>query len=272
MNFSDDIKTLKKLINYDDYMNSKKIIDNELNISTMTVCCNFINTEIKCSRISKLLPLGVNCVVACGSSTLLKTKKKKIIKKKYSFLNQISLKIVVPDKNPNNPINVKLFKNGSVQMTGCITIKDSIDALVRICNILTTKLFNKKKNIKQRLCTGKDLINSITKYQIGMINSNFDIGFWIDRNRLLEILKTKKLDVTFDSNSHASVKIKYPIDDIVITILVFEKGKIIITGSRNYNHLKIAYDYINKLLLSNYFDIFKVSNNIVYEIAKNWIS
>lgn len=268
MQYDIDIKKLKKNINYDNFMIDKNNIDKEVNISTMTICCHFENTEIKCHRIAKFIKLGTNYVVACGNNSLIKKKrkpKKNENLNKRPFLNQISLKILVPDKLQNKPVNVKLFKNGSVQMTGCVTLQNSLDALVRVCNILSIKI--KKKS----LCDNKNLIDSVTKYNICMINSNFDIGFCIDRNRLLKILKDEKLDVMFDSTSHAGVKIKYTIGEVVITLLIFEKGKIIITGVKDFKQLKNAYDFINHLLLKYYSEIFKLSNKIVLQIAKQWI-
>ena len=278
MKYDDDIKILKNLINYEELINQKNIIDKEVNISTMTICCNFEDTEIKCARIAKYLKLGDNYVVARGNESLIKEKKRKkekkicstnIEKKSRPFLNQISLKILVPGKNKKKPVNVKLFKNGSVQMTGCVTIQDSLDAIMRVSNAIMAGDYDEKRKKKIRFSDKKNLIERVSKYQIGMINSNFSMGFWIDRNRLLQVLRDEKLDVTFDSNSHASVKIKHSIDQIVITILVFEKGKIIITGARDYTQLKNAYDFVNIILLKNYSKIFKLTTEIILHISRN---
>ena len=278
MKYDDDIKILKKLINYEELINQKNIIDKEVNISTMTICCNFKDTEIKCTRIAKYLKLGDNYVVARGNESLIKEKKRKkekkicstdVEKKSRPFLNQISLKILVPGKNKKKPVNVKLFKNGSVQMTGCVTIQDSLDAIMRVSNAIMVGDYDEKRKKKIRFSDKKNLIERVSKYQIGMINSNFSMGFWIDRNRLLQVLRDEKLDVTFDSNSHASVKIKHSIDQIVITILVFEKGKIIITGARDYTQLKNAYDFVNITLLKNYSKIFKLTTETILHISRN---
>ena len=273
MDYDNEIMILKKIINYEERIKEIAVIDKEVNISTMTICCNFEDTEIKCSRIAKYMKLGVHFIVARGDESLLKDKhkKKKDLdnKKKRPFLNQISLKILVPGKNKNKPVNVKLFKNGSVQMTGCVTLQDSLDAIVRVSIALLANEYDEEKKKKIRFCDRKNLISKVSKYQIGMINSNFSIGFWIDRNRLLQVLKDDNLDVMFDSNSHASVKIKHLICQIVVTILVFEKGKIIITGVRNYNQLKNAYDFINKTLLTHYSKIYKLTTDIVLKISKN---
>ena len=73
-----------------------------------------------------------------------------IKKKSRPFLNQISLKILVPGKNKKNPVNVKLFKNGSVQMTGCVTIQDSIDAIMRVSNAIMKGEYDEERKKKIR--------------------------------------------------------------------------------------------------------------------------
>ena len=79
------------------------------------------------------------------------------------------------------------------------------------------------------------------------------------------------MDVLYDRNIHASVIIKYPVNDDDVTMLVFEKGNIIITGAKNETQINRTYNYINKYLLSHYINIFKkseLSDNHIFNYLK----
>jgi TATA-box binding protein (TBP) (component of TFIID and TFIIIB) len=57
---------------------------------------------------------------------------------------------------------------------------------------------------------------------------------------------------------HACVNIKYNYKNIdTISIFVFEKGSIIITGAKNRDHLFQSYKFISKFLYENYGNIVK---------------
>ena len=85
-----------------------------------------------------------------------------------------------------------------------------------------------------------------------MINSNFNIGFNIDREKLFEKLILNNYECTYDPIIHACVNLKYTIKSKKISIFIFESGSIIITGANNCNQILCAYNFINKYLLTNY--------------------
>ena len=371
MNYSSFINDIKNKTNYYEIQKEINSLPSDIKISTMTICFSF-NTTLNIENISKYLKLKKNLIIAIGKRILTDNNNKKYIKKQISFIkdafklensstikgkkrgrkpkniqknniklkkkkktvfyNQISLKIIVPNKKNNKPVNVKLFNNGSVQMTGCVTLQDSYDTIFNLIKILNKKQsyidfknnsivdtpfisndleidnsFNlikiinneqinenleinlSKKNIdynydlikchneKQsyidslnnstiEFFSNKLDINSINKYEIGMINSGFKMPFSNDRSKLATKLLNDNWDVSYDRNIHASViiKLSYKIkkinDEIVkkeVTILVFEKGSIIITGANKCYQINDAYNIINKYLLENYKDICK---------------
>jgi TATA-box binding protein (TBP) (component of TFIID and TFIIIB) len=184
----------------------------------------------------------------------MKDRNKKI--KKRSFFNQVTLKIFV--KSKIKPINVKLFKNGSIQMTGCKSILNIVEVL--------QILFNELKIIKH----GKSFVNDINlldidhviNIQIVMINSYFNIEFKIDLNKLHDLLIENHYFCLYDSDKHAGVNIKYEYDDKSITILVFETGNIIITGATTCDQINEAYKFINKKILENFYRVIKYENEI----------
>ena len=370
MNYSSFIDEIKNKTNYYQIQKQINSLPDDIKISTMTICFSF-NAILNIENISKYMHLEKNLIIAIGKRILNENSNKKNIKKQISFIkdafkiennnnikgkkrgrkpknnkkdlvdkkkkkktvfyNQISLKIIVPNKKNNKPVNVKLFNNGSVQMTGCVTLQDSYDTiynLIKILNkeqsyidfknntiidtpfiskkinidncfnqikIINNKCLNNNINLSKSNITNKyyelknhnnnesyintniDLylennndnqldINSINKYEIGMINSGFKMPFSNDRSKLAEKLLNDNWDVSYDRNIHASViiKLSYNVkkknNDIVkkeVTILVFEKGSIIITGANKCDQIENAYNIINKYLLENYKDIYK---------------
>lgn len=107
----------------------------------------------------------------------------------------------------------------------------------------------------------KDSIG-ISDIKTEMINSNFDVYFYIDQTNLTKILQSEpyNLFVTFDT--HPGVNIKHVIKDgegkeNEITILVFRTGKIIITGVKSYDLLHQSYNFINSVLKKHYYEIWQ---------------
>ena len=160
-------------------------------------------------------------------------------------------------------INLKLFKNGSVQMSGCKSLKN--------INIVLNKLLIKLKEIKARIEDNKivekkfvdkiDLL-CINSFKIDMINSNYKVNMQIDRSKLFSLLLKKKIKASFEPCIRACVIIKQTpeVDNDEqkeISIFVFQKGNIIITGARRKSHILSAYKYINNILVTHSDDISK---------------
>jgi len=251
---------------------SKKLdldkLPDEIIISTMTFTCK-IDSDLKfnCENIAKFVSLqhGKICGTIYGvqgdiktNRTILKEKPKKN-KKKRSFFNQVTLKIEIPSKT--QPINVKLFQNGSIQMTGCKSITNIVEALHAIFNELCDKkfvsditVFNVKHLISLRIC---------------MINSYFNMEFSIDLNKLYDILIQDECFCLYDSDKHAAINIKFEHKDKLVTVLVFETGNIIITGASSCDQILDAYEFINKKILSNFNRVIKYNNIDLEKILVN---
>ena len=84
----------------------------------------------------------------------------------------------------------------------------------------------------------------------------------IDREKLYVLLLKKKIKSTYEPCIRACVIIKYVpkehnIEEKEISIFIFQKGNIIITGARSKHHIMLSYNYINKILLIHKDDIIK---------------
>lgn len=250
-------------------------LPNGLKISTMTLTCK-IPVKFNVLRIARYFPLSLSFVhsITFGNNgeidrKIVQTKSKRKKKKntgKRNFYNQVTLVASVEQYK----INIKLFKNGSIQMTGCKMISAAVYALEKLFNILKMPAhINDKIDDNKRYAEPYIFLNLVDIYafKIAMINSDFDIGFNINREKLFDKLTKDKYDCTFDPSRHAGVNIHYKNSDKTLdasgkehvsTILVFDKGKIIITGARNYRQIMECFKFINTYLLENYNKIMRI--------------
>lgn len=220
----------------------------------------------------------------------IKSDKKKKRKEKKNFYNQVSLifrSATLMGLDPENlsikerfkTVNVKLFINGSIQMTGC----KHLDNIQKSLELLLIKLKKPKailnNDIKFEIKnfvddTNKLDIKRVSNFKIVMINTNFNILFQINREKLHQLLKEiGTLDVSFDPIIHACVNIKYNIKDIpnkTISIFVFESGSITIAGSNSCQQVLETYNFINQLILNNYKTLLSkpITPQLIIELVK----
>lgn len=242
-------------------------LPNDLRISTITMTCGF-DTDFYLDNISRYIDLSVDSIdtVKYGdindpntNRTLvpIKKKTKRKGKQKRVFYNQAT--IIVKMKSGNR-VNVKLFKNGSIQMTGCKSGYNCIEALTVLCReILKIKAVVDTKTldniiIKPFASNSENVnIKKVKNITIRMINSNFDVGFKINREKLYELLLSEKVECIYEPIVHACVNIKYIYNGKEkISIFVFESGSIIITGAKHYKQISEAYKFITKKIYENY--------------------
>jgi TATA-box binding protein (TBP) (component of TFIID and TFIIIB) len=281
--------------NYVNYINHEDIEINNLplgiGISTMCASCK-LNTKLFIPNIEKYLELNYDDILTIDPSD--KTKKKTLLNLKIKpkrqkkieiknkenaknyFYNQITVVIrinnevtdgEVVDINKEPKINLKLFKNGSVQMSGCKTVKD----INIVLNKIIYRLKETKAKIEDSIIIDKDFIESpkditILLFKIDMINSNYRVNMNIDRSKLYNLFFKKKMKVIYEPCIRACVIIKYvPTvnnnENKEISIFIFQKGNIIITGAKSRLHIIEAYNFITNILITHKNDIIKLEDN-----------
>lgn len=173
-------------------------------------------------------------------------RKKKIGKR---FDNQITVII----KNEVNSIiestNIKIFKNGNLQMAGIKNEKHGNRVLDFIVD------FFKNQSLQNQIVDFIDKIQ-ITNYKIQLINSDFRIGFNIKREKLFKIIQNdyKNIYSSYEPCIYPGVKIQYTANEKCIkktTIAVFRSGCVIVTGAQRLEDTEAAYNFIKKLLEDN---------------------
>ena len=186
---------------------------NNYKISTMTMSTKLPNCYLNLFNIGKYLQIddeiigikydhaNLNVMKGHYSTTIYKKSKNKIIDKvnKTLFYNQISIIVKVNDHN----INVKLFGNGSLHLTGCRNINDSIEVTKCIYKKLkiletykTTILLT--KDINSILIDNDNMIYSYSNFQIiGYKNNDkyiiFKKEYTIDDNTNMFILTKEEI-------------------------------------------------------------------------------
>ena len=249
-----------------------------VSISTMCAKCK-LGTELNIDLIKNHMNLSFDDILTVkinneNMRTIMEEKKKKRRTKRKvkvsnnPFYNQITVVVRINEGSFTNihdepKINLKLFKNGSIQISGLKNIEFANRAL----NKLIYCLSQVKAKIINNTITEYKFVENISKlginnFEIYMINSNYMVNLMIDRSKLYSLLLMKKIKTSYEKCVRACVNIKYvpPIhneEEKDVSVFIFEKGNIIITGARNFYHVIDTYEYINNILLNHIDDIIK---------------
>ena len=166
--------------------------------------------------------------------------------------------------------SAKIFTRNTIHLTGCNSIESIIYTIKLLLDILNKPVyvvdFAVNKVIEKKYATDITAlsISKIKYFNIAMINSDLKMPFCIDRMKLFKLLLKYNLDIcscSFEPIKHAGVNIKYKYFSKKITILVFEKGSIIITGANNCSQIEAANNFIGIFILMNLKNIIKYIAN-----------
>jgi TATA-box binding protein (TBP) (component of TFIID and TFIIIB) len=168
-----------------------------------------------------------------------------------TFNNQLTMKLKIAD---DKFVSVKIFLNGSIQIAGSKSIEQINKSIECLLKILKKKYFVESLNEEIHLVESYNF--AIKDFKINMINSNFYVNYKINIENLYPLITKKGVKARFEPLSHRCVNIKFvpensKITDKPISIFVFESGSIIITGARNGNNIKNAYEFITGVLDEN---------------------
>lgn len=229
----------------------------QVKISTITMTTKLPECALNLTNIGKYLDIDetivgikynyANLSVTKGkySTTIYKKSKLKNESKinKVLFYNQVSIIV----NNNGNHVNVKLFNNGSLHLTGCKMI-DEGDAITRL-------LYNKLNGLKDK----KDLL-------LLTMDKN---GIFTDRDNLVYSHTTRQIIGHFSDNTYFIHKKEYDVD---INTGMFISKKIE-TGRKkpmlNLDGEPIGYWQIE--LLQNKTKLYKKNSNVFYDFSNGFI-
>jgi TATA-box binding protein (TBP) (component of TFIID and TFIIIB) len=171
------------------------------------------------------------------------------------------------NSNKYKYINIKLFKNGSIQISGLQSINQCNIAINKIINLLEGDymyLDNDNKIYKFQYIEEGPI--QIINYKINMINTLFKYSDKINRSqlylKLLDLKLKNQLDpstrIKYQPDIHAPVHIKIDLKNKnPVTGFIFESGNILIMAAKNRENIIDAYNYINNILKENHDIIIK---------------
>lgn len=207
--------------------------------------------------------------------------KRKVKTATKRFDNQVTIVYRFMEEAGENLLNMKVFKNGNVQLTGVKYIEQGDKMVSRIVERLRGVAVERPEVVKSMETLGN------SAYKVRLINSDFRIGWAVKREWLHRVFTSSyENDCSFEPCIYPGVKIQYfyntcspcPGDGLChcadqcfvgkgsgtgegqckkITIAVFQSGCVIITGAQNHVQIQEAYGFITGVLAKHRCDIEK---------------
>jgi len=193
-------------------------------------------------------------------------------KKKSAFYNCFVLILRLKIMNKFNEYHVKVFNTGKLEIPG---VQDDISFNMILQLILDT-LSPHVNNIDNKLDYKGNSVETV------LINSNFNCGFYIDREKLYNILKDKyNIQSIFDPCSYPGVQCKFYYNHDIVTqtgcqiskddfnlytnithvsFMVFRTGSVLIVGKCNECVLSRIYEFVKNILHNEFANICQFKN------------
>jgi TATA-box binding protein (TBP) (component of TFIID and TFIIIB) len=182
-------------------------------------------------------------------------------KKKSAFYNCFVIILRINHKNAFREIHVKVFNTGKLEIPGIQSEEILTQVLDLLIKVLSPLIENSDTSPLSYL---------INKNETVLINSNFNCGFYINRDALYDLLKYKyKINSGYDPCSYPGIQSLFyynseiekqtgqpPIEkhDKIhkMSFMIFRTGSVLIVGKCEEDMLNEIYQFIKKLLQTEY--------------------
>ena len=183
-------------------------------------------------------------------------------KKKSAFYNCFVVILRIKINNIFKEIHVKVFNTGKLEIPG-IQCNESLEITLNLLIKILSPLVISPKKITYL----KD------KSETVLINSNFNCGYFINREKLFDILKLKYgINSAFDPCSYPGIQSEFYYNyslekqngkqtsdennkTIKVSFMIFRTGSVLIVGKCPENILEEIYLYLKNLLQIEYLNI-----------------
>lgn len=191
-------------------------------------------------------------------------------KKKSAFYNCFVMILRMKINDIFKEFHVKVFNTGKLEIPGVQSEEIFNKILLEVIYIL-------QPYIKEKLDYKENTNETV------LINSNFNCGFYINREALYDILKIKyNIQAIYDPCSYPGIQCKFyynPETDIQkgcqiseenkklyknikeVSFMIFRTGSVLIVGRCDENVLRIIYNYL-KIILNNEFKNINQKNSL----------
>lgn len=211
-------------------------------------------------------------------------------KVKNAFYNCFAIIVRFKYQNAFREIHVKIFNTGKLEIPGILN-----DELLKIIKTIVLKL------IKTYSHEDIEFVEQKVEANV-LINSNFNCGFYINRDLLQTILRSNKynIETSYDPCSYPGVKCKYYYNNLIekdkqtgeiekedretklkdlninnkyteVSFMIFRTGSCLIVGNCNEKVLNHVYEFIKNMLQNEYFTIRVTNNTTTPKIKKSKI-
>ena len=192
-------------------------------------------------------------------------------KEKSAFYNCFVLSLRLLEDNIFKEYHIKVFNTGKIEIPGL----QKNDSLYKIINYIINEL---------SLLLNKEILYDNEKIENVLVNSNFDCGFYINREKLFYILRNKyHINAAYDPCSYPGIQCCYYYNNITnevvnnfntnnikkmenivkVSYMIFRTGSVLIVGKCNDDILNNVYEYIKYILKNEFKQIVTVSDNII---------
>lgn len=194
--------------------------------------------------------------------------------KKGAFYNCFVVIIRVYDEDEYKEIHVKVFNTGKLEIPGIKTDEMLSKVLTLLVEII-------QPYVEETLTF--DLANSETV----LINSNFNCGYYINREKLFGLLQSKyNIHAVYDPCSYPGIQCKFYYDmnktiqdgilghsqDVnllnikKISFMIFRTGSVMIVGKCNDEMLLNIYTYLKNILIIECSEVKEITQQVVDEL------
>lgn len=209
-------------------------------------------------------------------------------KVKNAFYNCFAIIVRFKYQDAFREIHVKIFNTGKLEIPGILN-----DELLEIIKVIVLKL------IKTYSDEDIEFVEQKVEANV-LINSNFNCGFYINRDLLQTILRGNKynIETSYDPCSYPGVKCKYYYNNLIekekqtgeiekkdretklkdlninnkyteVSFMIFRTGSCLIVGNCNEEVLNHVYEFIKNMLQNEYFTIHVTNNTTTPKVKKS---
>ena len=145
--------------------------------------------------------------------------------------------------------HIKLFNSGKIEIPG-IQDEGIIDKIIEyIISLLQPHYLDITIEEKREL---RETI---------LINSNFKCNYFINREELFNILKTKyNIKCSYDPCSYPGIQCKYKLPGVDVSFMIFRTGSVLIVGKCNDDQLYDIYEFIKQIFYDEINSIYENDN------------
>ncbi len=186
-------------------------------------------------------------------------------KKKRAFFNCFVVIMRLLHNNEYKEIHLKVFNTGKLEIPGI----QNDELLYKVLDLLVVIL---KPYLNNELTYLKE------KNETVLINSNFNCGYYIDRDKLHDILKYKyRINSNFDACSYPGIQCKFYYDrcELIqtgqqpnhkeydeVSFMIFRTGSVLVVGKCHETTLNKIYLFLRNVLEVERDNVISITNEV----------